>query len=171
MKKLIVGLGNPDEKYKNTRHNVGFTIVDALVEPFDIRWKTDKKFNAAVAEVNEYILMKPMTYMNLSGKAVSAAAKYYKISDDNIIVIHDDADIAEGSMKFEKGRGAAGHNGVADIIKHLKTKDFWRARVGISRPDNPSIELEDWVLMDYTEDEEEHLRDLIPEIEKKISEL
>ena len=113
--KLIVGLGNPGKEYENTRHNMGFLFIDALAK------KLETKF----------IVAKPQTFINNSGVAVLALAKKEKIKPENILIVHDDIDILWGNFKFSFGRSSAGHKGVESIIKALKTKNFWRLRIGI----------------------------------------
>ncbi|MFH1393106.1 MAG: aminoacyl-tRNA hydrolase [Patescibacteria group bacterium] len=113
--KLIVGLGNPGKEYENTRHNMGFIFIDKLSEQI----KTN------------FIVEKPQTFMNKSGDAVLALSKFHKIKPENILIVHDDIDILWGNFKFSFGRSSAGHKGVESIIKALKTKNFWRLRIGI----------------------------------------
>lgn len=135
--KLIVGLGNPGKQYERTRHNIGFMVLDALKEQYpDLSdWDLSKKFNAAVSggviNGQKIILLKPQTYMNNSGQAVQLIAHYYKIPPRNIMIVHDDKDIALGEMKIQTERGAGGHNGVKSIIEHLGTKECTRIRVGV----------------------------------------
>lgn len=132
MKWLIVGLGNPGKEYVNTRHNVGFMVVDTFKKQ-DTRNKIQEKkqFNALVAKIGEIIVMKPQTFMNESGKAVAAAVRFYKIPPDHIIVIHDDLDIVQGSVKAGMEKGPKVHNGLNSIEKSLGTNHFWRVRVGV----------------------------------------
>jgi len=137
--KLIVGLGNPGKKYEKTRHNVGFMLLDALHEKlksYNINeWELSKKFNAQIAgcTINgqKIILAKPMTFMNRSGETVGLIGNYYKLTHENLLIIHDDKDIVLGQIKVHTDRGAAGHNGITSIIDHIGTKDFQRIRVGI----------------------------------------
>ncbi len=142
MKKLVVGLGNPGPEYENTYHNSGFVVVDLMSNTK----KYNKKFDGLVTETENYIFLKPQTFMNKSGQSVQKALNYYKLPLENLIVIHDDADIEAGKYKIQKGRSSAGHNGVEDIIEKLGTEDFWRVRIGIPRPENQNITLKDWVL-------------------------
>ncbi|MEK7076172.1 MAG: aminoacyl-tRNA hydrolase [Patescibacteria group bacterium] len=135
--KLIVGLGNPDEEYQNTRHNVGFMFLDYLAKKIDANdFTEDKKHNAMVSkskvEKTPVILVKPLCYVNKSGEVVSKLAKFYKIKPADIVVVQDDLDIEFGSFKnsFEKNSG--GHKGVESIIKALKTNRFYRLRIGTS---------------------------------------
>lgn len=138
--KLIVGLGNPGEKYAATRHNVGFHWVCRLAEELGIPFKSESKFHglcAATIRNNEQIwLLKPQTYMNASGMAVAALARFYKISPEQVLVVHDELDLLPGAAKLKFGGGAGGHNGLKDIISRLATQDFWRLRIGIGHPGN-----------------------------------
>ncbi|MCL5411942.1 MAG: aminoacyl-tRNA hydrolase [Patescibacteria group bacterium] len=137
--KLIVGLGNPGSKYKYTRHNVGFMAIDRLKTISDLSKNT--------------ILYTPSTFMNESGKDVNNTATYYKVSPENLLVIHDDVDLALGVVKIQKGRSSAGHKGVLSIINSLGTQDFFRIRVGIGRPESP-LSVEDYVLQNFSDLEE-----------------
>ncbi len=143
--KLIVGLGNPGKKYENTRHNMGFLTIDNLQLTIDncSNWKLDKRINALTSscqeetmsnvkcQMSKVILIKPQTFINNSGTAVLALAKKEKIKPENILIVHDDVDILWGKFKFSFGSSSAGHKGVESIIKALKTKNFWRLRIGI----------------------------------------
>ena len=131
--KLIIGLGNPGKEHKNTRHNVGFLFIDELAKHLKAREFVDnKKLKSEITEVDhELFLAKPQTFMNKSGLAVLSLSKFYKIKPENILIVHDDIDILWGNFKFSFGRSSAGHKGVESIIKALKTKNFWRLRVGI----------------------------------------
>lgn len=136
MIKLIVGLGNPGDKYKNTRHNFGFAVVDALAKKYDAeKFNLEKKFHAEIAKANvagEIVtLMKPQTFMNLSGKSVQLFAQYFKIKPDEIVVIHDELDILLGKMKVRQGGSAAGNHGIESIMETLGREDFVRLRLGI----------------------------------------
>lgn len=139
--KLIVGLGNPGEKYHNTRHNVGFLVLDHLLQKLEklkqTFWEEEKKFNAFTKEVmigeEKIILMKPTTFMNDSGLAVQKYASYFKIDPQDIYVLHDELDIPIGKIKIRFGGSSAGHNGVASIIERLGTDKFLRIRLGIGK--------------------------------------
>lgn len=132
--KMIVGLGNPGNKYAKTRHNAGFWLLDNLSSTF----RYDKKFNADVAEWlvagEKIILLKPLTFMNLSGDSVQKATQFYKIPVTQLLVVHDELDFAAGMAKFKKGGGHGGHNGLRDIIAKTGEKDFLRLRIGIDHP-------------------------------------
>jgi len=136
--KLIVGLGNPGREYEATRHNAGFWWVDEWARMNNVNFKTDSKFHGMVARAalhgHEVHLLKPQTFMNVSGRAVVALALFYKILPDQILVVHDELDLPPGSAKLKLGGGHGGHNGLKDIIAHLGTKEFWRLRIGVGHP-------------------------------------
>lgn len=132
--KLIVGLGNPGDKYKDTRHNVGFDVLDKLAHELgsiDVHWEYSKKHNATTAKVGEVVLVKPQTYMNDSGTAVGSLVTFYKLSPVDVWVIHDDLDLPMGKIRIRMGGASAGHHGVDSIISTLKTDAFLRFRLGI----------------------------------------
>lgn len=135
MTKLIVGLGNPGPEYEKTRHNIGFIAADRLAGRLKAPWELDAACTAEVAQAklrkDRIIIAKPQTMMNGSGKSVRALIRKYKARSEHITVIHDEIDIEEGKFKRSFGRNSAGHRGVESIIKALKTKDFWRLRIGI----------------------------------------
>lgn len=159
--KIIVGLGNKGEKYLNTRHNVGFTLLDELAYNKDSSWEQNKKFNSKICKPDtDSIFVKPQTFMNKSGKAVSKVLSYFKdTSVEDLIVVHDDVDLEFGEIRIQKSRGSAGHKGVQDIIDKLGTNEFWRLRVGVGRPENENISTEDWVLQDFTKEQLNTLKD------------
>lgn len=133
MIRLIVGLGNPGPEYEHTRHNAGFWWVEALAREFGAAFKKENKFHGEVAKVGAVWLLKPLTFMNKSGQSVGALAKFYQILPAEILVAHDEMDLPPGGLKMKTG-GAAGSNGVKDIVGHLGTRDFWRLRIGIGHP-------------------------------------
>lgn len=136
--RLVVGLGNPGREYEATRHNAGFWWVDELARLHNASFKSDSKFHGLVAKANlhghEVFLLKPQTFMNVSGRSVGAVAQFYKIEAAQILVVHDELDLPPGSAKLKLGGGHGGHNGLKDIIAHLGTKDFWRLRIGVGHP-------------------------------------
>lgn len=136
--RLIVGLGNPGREYEATRHNAGFWWVDAVAAAKSASFKPEKKFHGEAVRLaannREVWLLKPETFMNLSGRAVSALAGFYKITPDEILVVHDELDLPPGTVRLKKGGGHGGHNGLKDIIAQLGTPDFWRLRLGIGHP-------------------------------------
>ena len=135
--KLIVGLGNIGIEYTDTRHNAGFWFVDELAHQHKAVFKTEKKFFCDIAKVvinrREIRLIKPTTFMNLSGQAVAAVAHFYRVHPDEILVVHDELDLPCGSLKIKQGGGNNGHNGLKDIQTRLGTPNFWRLRLGIDR--------------------------------------
>jgi len=146
---LLVCLGNPGEKYENTRHNVGYMVADEIGER--CRAPIQKlRFKALTDLVTisgqKVLVMKPVTFMNLSGEAVRPAADFYKIPPDHVLVISDDTALAPGRLRIRKGGSAGGHNGLKNIIQHLGTDQFPRIRVGVGQKPHPDYDLADWVL-------------------------
>jgi PTH1 family peptidyl-tRNA hydrolase len=162
--KLIVGLGNPEEKYDFTRHNLGFWVINLLGD--ELKFKSDHNFKAEIVTKSirneDAILVKPQTYMNNSGEAVSKLKNYRKIDDADICVIHDDVDLAIGTVKISFGGSSAGHKGVQSIMNQLGTDQFWRVRIGAGRSDK--IPTEDWVLMKYTDNERTQFLNIVKEV-------
>lgn len=132
--KLIIGIGNPGEEYENTRHNVGFEIVNTIARKDEAKFSFEKKFNAEVAKAKfngkPVILIKPHTFVNKSGEAVKKAKLFYKAKPEDLVVVHDDLDIEFGNLKMSLGKDSGGHRGVQSIIDYLKTNKFWRLRIG-----------------------------------------
>ena len=131
--KLVVGLGNPGREYERTRHNAGFWWVELLARELGATFKKESRFHGEVAKAGGIWLLKPTTFMNRSGQAVGALAKFYQIQPNEILVAHDEMDLPPGGLKMKVG-GAAGSNGVKDIVSHVATRDFWRLRIGIGHP-------------------------------------
>ena len=134
--KIIVGLGNPGSEYQDTRHNIGFMTIDKLAKeltPESVSWKEDTKFNAMTTKIGEVVLVKPITFMNSSGVAVSAIMHFYKLTPVDVWVIHDDIDLPIGKIRIRQKGSSAGHRGVESIITELKTDTFTRFRLGIGR--------------------------------------
>ena len=150
--KLIVGLGNPGAKYEATRHNAGFWWLDRIASQQRATFKRESRFQGAVAKISgggDLWLLKPETFMNLSGQAVAAVANYYKIAPREILVAHDELDLPAGGAKLKFGGGLSGHNGLKSITQSLGTQDFWRLRIGIGHPRDtaaPEREVVDYVL-------------------------
>ncbi len=132
--RIIVGLGNPGADYENTRHNVGFWFVDHLAAQLKMPLAPQAKFFGRAARAGELWLLQPTTFMNRSGLAVAALANFYKIPADEILVVHDELDLAPGAIRLKQGGGNGGHNGLKDIQARLGTADFWRLRLGIGHP-------------------------------------
>lgn len=156
VKYLVVGLGNPDKKYRNTRHNTGFIAVDYMAKELGAEI-SKKKFDSLTAEViiagEKVLLMKPQTYMNLSGVAVEKAASFYKIPPENVIVIFDDISLPVGKLRIRRKGTHGGHNGIRSIIDYLQSENFPRIKAGIGERPNPNYDLADWVLSTFKEDE------------------
>ncbi|MBI5559158.1 MAG: aminoacyl-tRNA hydrolase [Deltaproteobacteria bacterium] len=152
---LVAGLGNPGDKYHFTRHNIGFLYLDYLAEKLNVNFSPTKwQADAARAEMGseQVLLLKPRTFMNLSGNAVASAAVFYKIPPEKIIVVHDDLDMPFGRLKIVVNRGTGGHNGIRSIISLLGNKDFVRVKVGIGRPIE-AMPVERYVLTKMTDTE------------------
>jgi PTH1 family peptidyl-tRNA hydrolase len=163
---LVVGLGNIGSEYENTRHNVGFIAIDKILSKLEYRFINKPIFNGNLFKSGDYLFLKPSTYMNLSGESVEAVKNFYKIDNDNIIVVHDDLDLKLGALKFKKGGGNAGHNGLKSIDKHIGN-DYHRIRIGIGRPKDKN-QVIDYVLGKFKEEELEKLNNTFDNVEKAI---
>lgn len=165
--RLVVGLGNPGSKYADTRHNVGFWVVDRLAEEAGVL-VFEKKFKARVAKARlpgtaeDCMLMKPETFMNLSGESLGPALGFYKSSLEDVVVIHDDLDLDVGRLKLKKGGGHGGHNGLRSLVQHLPGNGFLRVRVGIGRPP-PRWETTNYVLGRFPAEETQAVADAVAE--------
>ncbi len=157
--KLIFGLGNPGKKYERTRHNVGFQVLDVLARRYGVTF-SPHKFRALAARVRigdeNVLLIKPLTYMNLSGEAVGPIVRFYKVPLDHILVVYDDLDLPFGTLRLRAKGGSGGHKGLKSIIQHLGSEEFPRLRVGIGRPPN-RMEPADFVLQPFSAREEEEM--------------
>lgn len=157
---LIVGLGNPEEDYRNTRHNMGFNTVNKLAKQYNIEINKKKfkgLYGTGIIENEKVILLKPQTFMNLSGESIREAIDFYKIEEDKLIIIYDDIDIEPGIIKIRKTGGPGTHNGMKSVIQHINTRNFVRIRIGIGMPDHKG-------------DLINHVIGSIPEEEKKVLE-
>jgi PTH1 family peptidyl-tRNA hydrolase len=138
MIRLFVGLGNPGPEYEDTRHNAGFWYIDALARRLGVTLVPDRAYHGLVARANlpqgPVWLLQPQTYMNVSGKSVAPLARFFKIAPEEILVVHDELDLAAGQVKLKKGGGHGGHNGLRDIHAQLATPEYWRLRLGIGHP-------------------------------------
>lgn len=168
IKGIIVGLGNPGKQYKTTRHNIGFMFIDKLIAITSANKLSSKKFYCDLWEtttiIENWLLAKPQTYMNLSGDAIQPLIPWYHIDKDNLLIIHDELDLPLGKMKLKQGGGTAGHNGLKSIIQQLGTKDFYRLRIGIGRTSLPSENTISWVLSRFSPRELNLLDQLFPTI-------
>jgi PTH1 family peptidyl-tRNA hydrolase len=154
---LVVGLGNPGRDYERTRHNAGWLVVDELARRHGGSWRS--KFSGSLAEVRlgelRLGLLKPETYMNESGRSVGAAARFFKVEPESLLVVHDDVDLEPGRLQARRGGGLAGHNGLRSLAQHLGTQEFLRLRIGVGRPgrgDRRSVS--DWVLSPFEPDQD-----------------
>jgi len=152
---LFVGLGNPEATYENNRHNIGFKVVDSLINHFKAKDVSKNSFYGNLYKSNNLLFLKPTTYMNLSGTSLVAVKNFYKIDINNIIVIHDDLDLLFGALRFKKGGGHGGHNGLKSIDKVIG-RDYIRARMGIGKPEYKS-QVANFVLSNFKRDEMEYL--------------
>ena len=171
---LILGLGNPGEKYQDTRHNAGFLVLDFLQKEWGLpEFAPSGRFETLLSKGEwngqSILLAKPETYMNLTGKSAATLLHYYKLTEKNIAVIHDDLDIAKGSIRTTLSSSCAGHNGVADIINRLGTQDFFRIRIGIGRSEE-NISAKDFVLLPFSHEEYAALHDTVFPNAKEIIE-
>ncbi len=154
---LIVGLGNPGPNYQRTRHNIGFMVIDELVKRQNAQKLSSSSFNGELFKFSNHFLLKPLTFMNLSGIAIAAVKKFYKI--DEVVVIHDDLDLPFGTLRFKKGGGHGGHNGLKSTDEHI-SKEYIRVRMGIGKPEHKG-EVSSYVLSDFNKEEQEHLSEWI----------
>ncbi|MBT9500531.1 MAG: aminoacyl-tRNA hydrolase [Burkholderiaceae bacterium] len=164
MIRLFVGLGNPGPEYEDTRHNAGFWWVDEVARKLGGHWVPERNYFGRVARINlpagPIWLLQPMTYMNLSGKAVAPLARFFKIAPEEILAVHDELDIAPGQMKFKQGGGNGGHNGLKDMQAQLGSPNFWRLRLGIGHPGDKA-EVASYVLRKPPAAEREAIHDCI----------
>jgi PTH1 family peptidyl-tRNA hydrolase len=161
--KLIVGLGNPGSQYERTRHNIGFLIIDYLAERWNIKMNQSKYnglYGTGTVNGEKVVLLKPLTYMNLSGEAIAPLARFYKIDLNDIAIIYDDLDLPRGKVRLRQKGSAGGHNGMKSTIQHLGGDGFNRIRVGIGRPEG-RIPVPDYVLTNFKDDEWEVMKEAI----------
>jgi PTH1 family peptidyl-tRNA hydrolase len=154
--KVIVGLGNPGERYEATRHNVGYMALNRLAERWSIKVGPSKLqgwLGEGLIEKEKVLLLKPTTYMNLSGESVRAVLDWYKFDIDDFVVVYDDLDLPAGQLRLREKGGAGGHNGIKSLIQHLGTQEFKRIRIGIDRP-APGSDISDYVLHPFSKYEQ-----------------
>lgn len=169
--KLVIGLGNPGKEYAKTRHNVGWLVLDELASRLGAyKWRKDANFEADIAEAQvgseKVLLIKPQTFMNNSGRTVSRLKNFYKVDDNDVMVVYDELDIDFGSARVRFGGSSAGHNGVGSIIFHTASEDFWRVRFGIGSLDENTKKIRgnDFVLGRFSEEETKVLPKIIDQI-------
>ncbi|MBC7445122.1 MAG: aminoacyl-tRNA hydrolase [Polaromonas sp.] len=174
MIKLFVGLGNPGPEYEATRHNAGFWWIDALARELKAPLGLDKSYHGQVARTTvggqTVWLLKPLTFMNLSGKSVAALARFFKIAPEEVLVAHDELDIVPGQVKLKFGGSHAGHNGLRDIHAQLGTADYWRLRVGVGHP-GVKAEVINWVLKKPSQEDRMAMDECIGRCLKALPEL
>ena len=154
---LVAGLGNPGREYEQTRHNVGWLVLDELARRHGGSWRS--KFSGSLAEVRlgeaRLALLKPETYMNESGRSVGAAERFFKVEPPQLLVVHDDVDLEPGRLQARAGGGLAGHNGLRSLAQHLGSQDFLRLRIGVGRPGRGDRRpVSDWVLSPFSAEED-----------------
>lgn len=157
MTKLVIGLGNPGEEYKNNRHNIGFIILDKIANSLSVDFDNLKKkslYARGKKDDIQYILLKPQTFMNLSGESALYIAKFFNVLIEDIFVIYDDMDLPFGTFKIKKGGSSGGHNGIKSLIAQLQSDNFFRIRIGIGRP-NFGKKVNDYVLSSFSKSERE----------------
>ncbi len=159
--KLIVGLGNPGKKYRTTRHNIGFLCLDHIAHKYNTKFKHKRKFKGEIAIDCDAILLKPQTYMNLSGESVRAVMDFYHIKPESLLVIHDDLDLPPGKLRIRQNGGTAGHKGLKSIIEHIHTDQFNRLKFGIGR--HEYLDARDYVLQQFTDEEVPIVKNTIEE--------
>lgn len=168
--KLIVGLGNPGEKYQGTRHNLGFRVVDEYVSSimYKVLWEDNKKLKSQIAKTNDLIFVRPQTYMNNSGLAVKLLTTYYKLPATDVIVVYDEMDLPLGKIKVRMGGAAAGHHGVESIISKLGTDQFIRVRLGIEPSEGFIRQPEKFVLEPFIPKEKPQVKHMIKQAVKAL---
>lgn len=169
--KLIVGLGNIGDKYTFTRHNAGFMLADSIAINNNLTFKENSKLKALIAslknEIDDFLIIKPTTFMNLSGEAVRAVVDYYKIPLENIIVVYDDLSLEIGRIRFRASGSDGGHNGIKSIIKHLGTNNIARLKIGIGP--QPNIPSEAFVLQNFTKEELDIIKNILTKAKDGIN--
>jgi len=184
--KIVVGLGNPGEKYKHNRHNVGFMVVERLMKMLqtaessehslpqgsELSFAFSNKFNAEMVQTKEYILVKPMTFVNESGKAVAAITHFYKVKSEDLYIVHDDLDIALGNYKIQHGKGPQIHNGLRSIEEMLGTDQFWNVRIGVENREvrgNKGVPGVVYSLQDFREDERKIVDEVVGRVVAELN--
>ncbi len=170
---LIVGLGNPEKEYSNTRHNMGFDTINEIAKKNNIEIEKKKfkgLYEIGTIEGEKVILLKPQTYMNLSGESIQEAVNFYNIENENTIIIYDDMDIEKGDIKIRKKGGAGSHNGMKSVIQELGTEEFIRIRIGIGKPEFKN-DMINYVIGKVSKDEQEILQQGVKKATEAIEEI
>jgi len=158
--RIVVGLGNPGPRYSQTRHNIGFLVIEAFARQYGLAWEKSRPARGQVARAEGFWLLKPETFMNRSGEGVQGFASFVKVPPQQILLIYDDLDLPSGRLRLRDGGGAGGHNGIRSVCERLGTSEVPRLRFGIGRPDTP-MPVHDYVLQDFTATEWETVRPAI----------
>lgn len=172
--KLVVGLGNPGIKYKNTRHNLGFMVIDSYIKNSGLSWRYSPDWITYYAKRGDLVVMKPSTFMNKSGEAVKAISNFYKVGNREILAIHDDLDLDFGKMRVSFDSSSAGHRGVESVIESLGTVEFARLRIGVGHPlrkalDRKQTDPEKYVLEEFSKEEGKELGKVITKAENAVN--
>lgn len=168
--KLIVGLGNPGEKYAGTRHNIGFDCIDYCAKQFNIELNQSKfkgVFGTGLVNQEKLFLLKPLTYMNLSGESIRPLMDYYGMTVEDVVIIYDDMDLPTGKIRLRQKGSAGGHNGIKSVIQHFGTQEFKRIRMGVDRPE-PGVSIVNYVLGRYHPEQREDVADSIIQASKAV---
>jgi len=169
---LIVGLGNPGDEYRGTRHNAGAMVVDRFAANRCSGWRKERKFFSELATGEcggrKVVCVKPLTYMNLSGEAVAALSRFHRIPADQIMVVADDADLPLGAIRMRPSGGTGGHNGLSSVIQHLGTQDFPRQRIGVARPVQAVRDIASHVLGVFSPEEQVRLDDVLQQADRQL---
>jgi len=160
---LIGGLGNPGKEYEQTRHNIGFMVLDALADRLNLVWRKQADLHSEIIKDNEHILFKPQTFVNASGQAALAVQQFYKVEDNEIWIVHDDTEIPFGEVRVKMGGSSGGHNGIKSIDNAIGAK-YWRVRVGVGRPEDHRYDLADYVLEAFKPNEVEQLGAIVDRV-------
>ena len=166
--KLVIGLGNPGEKYRNTRHNLGYMVIDSFAKSSGLSWRYNPDWICYFAKTEEFVIVKPSTFMNKSGEAAREVLNFFKIEPKDVLAVHDDLDLDFAKIRISHDSQSAGHRGVSSVIEGLGTFEFSRLRVGIGRPQG-KIDPEKYVLEDFPKGEQEQLPAVIKICEAAIS--
>jgi len=169
---LIVGLGNPGDEYRHTRHNAGAMVLDRFAANRCSGWRKERKFFSELATGEcggrKVLCVKPLTYMNLSGEAVVAMSRFHRIPPEQIMVVADDADLPLGAIRMRPSGGTGGHNGLASVIQHLGTQDFPRQRIGVARPAQSVRDIASYVLGVFSPDEQARLSEVLEQADRQL---
>ena len=166
--RLIVGLGNPGKKYKDTKHNIGFMCLDNYAKENSLTFKMENKFRGEWLKEDNLVLLKPHTFMNLSGESIRLVMDYYNIDVEDVLIIYDDLALPLGKLRLREKGSPGGHNGIKSIVNHMGTKEFQRVRIGIDS--NPLIDAKDYVLGKFSKEDKKNLIDALARVSEIICE-